>query len=175
MLLTATLALVPAMFADSHMPGMQTRTFEVLASPSKEVPPVVGAQEMGSSTIQFNVHRGMDGMVDMVIVDFRVNYTLGAEQTIRAMHIHKGAAGMNGGVVINSNFGDPATAPAGSGSFFRHTIVNDPMGLEAVMDIMEHPEMYYLNIHTAANPGGHLRGQLFPADAGMKTDMETNM
>jgi hypothetical protein len=174
--LVLAFSLTATAFADGHlMPGMEAKTFSVLLSPSKSVPPVVGSQEMGAATIQFNIHRDMDGMVDMVIVDFRVNYTLGSEQTIRAMHIHEGAAGMTGPVAIDAAFGDPATAPAGSGSFFRHNIIDDSTGIETIMEIIEHPEQYYLNVHTAAYPAGHIRGQLMSADAAKMMAQDTNM
>ncbi len=175
LLFVLALTLTSVTFAGNHLPGMETKTYSVLLSPSKEVPPVVGAQEMGAATIQFNIHRAMDGVVDMVIVDFRVNYTLGSEQTFRAMHIHSGAAGVNGPVVIDSAFGPGVTAPAGSGAFFRHNVIDDPAGIETIMNIVENPEMFYLNVHTSAYPPGHIRGQLKSADAAMQVAAETNM
>lgn len=165
-LLTASLAFLPAAFADMHEgPGMSSVVYKVLASPSKENPPNVGAREMADVTIEFNVHRNEMGDIDMVIVDYRVAATLGAEQTVRAMHIHRGGPTENGPVVVDGNFGPAAVVPAGSLSFFRHAVVDSMSGIETIKAIMENPGGYYFNLHTVQYPPGHFRGQLTPADA----------
>ncbi len=158
------LALAPVLGAADGQPGMQSTIFKVLLSPTKEAPPITDAQDMGDAWVEFNVHRAEDGMVDMVIVDFRVNYALGSPQTLRAMHIHQGMAGMNGPIVVGSDFGPPIDLPAGNGSFFRTAVLNDPMSIEAAMAILDDPAGYYLNVHSSAHPPGHFRGQLMPVD-----------
>ncbi len=159
------LSFSPALEAGQHIaPGMQSILFKVLLSPTKQTPPITDVQDMADAMVEFNVHRAEDGEIDMVIVDFRVNYSLGSPQTFRAMHIHQGAAAMSGPVVIGSNFGPPIDVPAGEGSFFRTAVVNDPMVIDTVKQIMDNPAGYYLNVHTSANPPGHFRGQLMPLD-----------
>lgn len=159
------LIVVPQTFAQEMAePGMSSVKFRVYASPSKEAPPVVGAMEMADAVIEFNMHRDEMGEVDMAIVDYRVNYTLGTPQRIRAMHIHEAPPGISGPVVIDGGFGPAADVPAGSGSFFRHVVVDDSMGLEKVMEVIENPGQFYFNVHTDSNPPGHVRGQLMPYD-----------
>lgn len=72
-----------------------------------------------------------------------------------AAHIHAGARGVNGGVIFNlgPDFIDP---PAGT----RRTATGTVSGLTAAQISELYAGRYYVNVHTAANPGGELRGQL---------------
>jgi CHRD domain len=68
-------------------------------------------------------------------------------------HIHEGAAGVNGPVVVDfTTFGQDVRKQ--SRGCTRHVA----KGL--LRDIQANPENFYVNVHTAANPGGELRGQL---------------
>ena len=60
-------------------------------------------------------------------------------------HIHRGAAGSNGPVVF-----DFSAQFSGSGV----------MSLALAAEILANPAGFYFNIHTAAHPGGAVRGQL---------------
>lgn len=64
-------------------------------------------------------------------------------------HIHIGAAGSNGRVVVGFN-------PAVNG---LSNCVSD-VSAELIKDIRQNPEGYYVNVHTAEFPGGAVRGQL---------------
>jgi hypothetical protein len=67
-----------------------------------------------------------------------------------AMHIHKAAAGTAGPVVI------PLATPNADGKAAGCAAVARPL----VAQILASPAGYYLNVHTAAFPGGAIRGQL---------------
>lgn len=74
-----------------------------------------------------------------------------------AAHIHSGAAGAPGPVVVPffataTQAGLPATLTGVAGS-----VTADPALLT---QIRQHPSAYYLNMHTAAFPAGVARGQL---------------
>ena len=69
-----------------------------------------------------------------------------------AMHIHKGAAGTNGPVVVPL---DPTTINGA-----RTCVL---VATELAKAIVANPAEFYVNIHTAAKPGGATRGQLAPA------------
>ena len=60
-------------------------------------------------------------------------------------HIHRGVAGVNGPVVINFN-----AAYAGA-------VVVTPV---LAAEVIANPAGFYVNLHTAAFPGGEVRGQL---------------
>jgi hypothetical protein len=66
-----------------------------------------------------------------------------------AAHIHAAPAGFNGPIVV------PLTAPTSGSS---SGCANADRAL--VKDILQHPEQYYVNVHTMDFPGGALRGQL---------------
>ena len=70
-------------------------------------------------------------------------------------HIHTGAAGVNGGVVV----------------FFFDLVIPDPIPVafdgcvdgvdkDLIKDIRQNPENYYINVHNAEYPAGAIRGQL---------------
>lgn len=65
-------------------------------------------------------------------------------------HIHKGAAGTNGPIVV------PFTAPNASGVASGCTAVSPALA----QDIAANPSGYYVNVHTTDFPGGAIRGQL---------------
>src|SRR4051812_38377180 len=67
-----------------------------------------------------------------------------------AMHIHKGGAGTAGPVVI------PLATPGADGKAAGCAGVARAL----VAQILASPAGYYLNVHTAAFPGGAVRGQL---------------
>lgn len=64
-------------------------------------------------------------------------------------HVHKGAAGIAGPVVV------PLDAPASGASKGCATAPGD-----ALAAIVAHPSDYYVNVHTAQYPKGAMRGQL---------------
>ena len=82
-------------------------------------------------------------------ISWEISYSDIAEPT--AMHIHQGAAGQSGGVVV------------------QFTLEKDPDGnlvgltsapAETVQAILAAPANYYVNIHNAEHRGGAIRGQL---------------
>ena len=65
---------------------------------------------------------------------------------VTAMHVHKGAAGANGPVVV------PFTVAAQSCA--------ENVAADVIAAIVDNPSGHYFNVHTSANPGGEIRGQL---------------
>jgi len=68
-----------------------------------------------------------------------------------ASHIHEGAAGVNGGVVVGLD------TDGFSGTTSGCTTGSDAAALQAIID---NPSDYYVNIHTADYAPGAIRGQL---------------
>ena len=114
-----------------------TRTINVTLSGSEEVPPLsVPGSGRGSFTI------GEDGSVSGSVT------TTGVQGMMA--HIHQGARGTNGPVIVPlTKSGDTYTAPAGA----KLT--------DAQMQAFKAGNLY-VNVHTAANKGGEVRGQLQP-------------
>jgi hypothetical protein len=72
--------------------------------------------------------------------------------TVVAAHIHKGAAGVNGGIKV------PLIEGEKTGSKFEGCVKNVKKSL--IGAILKHPRQYYVNVHTADFPLGAIRGQL---------------
>jgi hypothetical protein len=82
--------------------------------------------------------------------------------TATGAHIHEGARGENGPVVVS--LAAPADGNAGDcltegepGKFLTDT---NGVPLTTVQEILANPENYYVNVHNAEFPGGAIRGQL---------------
>lgn len=67
-----------------------------------------------------------------------------------ASHIHTGAAGVNGGVLINFN-------PTFVNGIATGTV---PVSAEILNNILGNAPGFYVNVHNASFPGGAVRGQL---------------
>ena len=100
--------------------------------------------------------------IQSATVEFRVmNLNVGQEETLTNMHVHRGRAGSNGPVVVDSAFGDPVPAMAGGGmSLTRSRQITNMTELDVVREIMRNPSDFYVNIHSESYPGGIVRGQL---------------
>jgi hypothetical protein len=117
---------------------------QLLASLSgaAEVPGPGDPDGSGSATITLNVARGR------VLFDISV---MNLTQPLAAAHIHQGAAGVEGPIVVPL-FTEPMTATAISGR-----VDADPALIQA---ILANPANYYVNVHTSDYPAGAIRGQL---------------
>lgn len=73
----------------------------------------------------------------------------GLAGSVLAGHIHLGASGVNGGVVVNLG--------VNSASFSGCV---DGVDKDLIKAIRQQPESYYVNIHTTAVLSGEIRGQL---------------
>jgi CHRD domain len=132
--------------------------------PSNEVPPVSGSEANGSATamLTFNVTKDSSGTITAGSLDVTVSATgFPPGTTLTASHIHGGAAGANGGVLVNFGLAAGEVAFAtGSGSFTKRGVT---MTVDQANSIIANPAAFYVNIHTADNPGGVARGQLTAA------------
>jgi hypothetical protein len=110
---------------------------KVALSGDQEVPPVK-AEGKGSGTITIADDGAVSGSVT----------TTGVKGTMA--HIHQGAAGSNGPVIVPfTKDGDTYKAPSGA------KLTADQMKEFKAGNL-------YFNVHTDANKGGEVRGQLKP-------------
>ena len=120
------------------------RPLKAVLSGANEVPPAGAAA--GSALIRLNQGQKR--------ICFTITLTgLGGSPVVGA-HIHKGAAGANGGVEV-------ALAPVASldqGAPAKGCVQN--VDVADIKDIRKNPQDYYVNVHTAQFGGGAARGQL---------------
>ncbi|MBV8167985.1 MAG: CHRD domain-containing protein [Alphaproteobacteria bacterium] len=117
----------------------QTKTFHADATTKEEVPPVTG-NASGKGTFTLNPATKE--------LSWNVTYS-GLSSDAAAAHIHgPAAAGANAGVVVN-------LAPNG---------MKSPLEGKATLTDAQIADLqagkYYLNVHTANNKGGEIRGQI---------------
>jgi uncharacterized protein (TIGR03437 family) len=140
--------------------------FRAVLLPSNEVP-AVPLNGSGAATVWLHVVRDAQGRVISASTDFNVGFTLPAANNVVGLHIHRGAAGENGPVLIDSGIraAEPVAVET-SGRIMRQgqTLPTNADGLGAVNGVLTNPAGYYLNMHTTDFPGGVMRGQLQRAD-----------
>lgn len=120
---------------DDDNKGNDEVVFRATLSGASEVPPNMSAAT-GDATLTFNESTNTFSIV--------VNYT-GVDAT--GAHIHKGAPTESGGVVFPFN---QLASPI--------NYTSSPLDSAQKADLFAN--MYYVNIHSAAYPGGEIRGQL---------------
>jgi len=117
------------------------RPLSAALSGANEVPPVSTGDPDGSGFARVTLNQGQGE----ICFDISVS-NIG---TITLAHIHRGAAGTNGPVVVDFN-------PVANG------LNNCVSGIDGdlIKAIRQNPEDYYVNVHTAEFRGGAVRGQL---------------
>ena len=118
--------------------------------------PAVNTSAVGVAT--FNLNSTWDTMC----VNISVN---GLSGPITGIHVHEASSGQNGPVVTN-------LSPFVSGN--RVVAMLTGADLTSAMIANYLSGNYYLNVHTAANPGGEIRGQLMlETDWGFRANLDT--
>ena len=142
----------------SNLPIVMTATL----SPANEVPPIANAENTGFGNVQitFNVTRDGTGAITSGTADFHFQLTgFPSSTTIIAAHIHPGAAGVNGAVLVSTGLvaTSPVTQTNGVMSFTASGVSVPAVTLQ---QIVNNPAGYYFNVHSPTNGGGVARGQL---------------
>ena len=117
------------------------QTLGAVLTGSQEVPPCANSG-FGNATVAFDSAR-QNVTVTITVAN------LGS--AIVASHIHRGAAGVAGDIVI------PFTPSA---SFTNGKLTGTfPISSDLATSILQDPSGFYVNVHTTACPGGAARGQ----------------
>ena len=119
------------------------QTLGAVLSSAQETPPC-SASGSGTATVTFDSTRANANVTINVS-------NLGAPITI--FHIHEGAIGVAGPVVVNLvGLGGTFTNGTMTGTF--------PIPADVAQRMVANPGNFYVNVHTTACPGGAARGQL---------------
>jgi hypothetical protein len=129
---------------------------------ANEVPAITNAESGGTGTATVTLTPTRDAANAITGGTFEFAFTvtgLTTTSNITLAHIHTGAAGVNGGVLVNSQLSAATSipTPAGGASFQRSGLTADAA---AINSIVANPAGFYFNVHTTLNPGGVVRGQL---------------
>ena len=144
-------------------PTAPTFSMTLLSSNEPSLPTPGEASCTGNVTIRFNLTRDASQAITAATGDFQANITACPSSTVITIaHIHRGAAGVNGGVQVTVlGSADAGTVPliSGAGSFTRNGVT---AGLTPALaqEILDTPSAFYFNIHSSGNPGGVIRAQL---------------
>jgi CHRD domain len=136
-----------ALFAPAVPAHAAVRTFEASLSGADEVPGPGDPNGSGAAQVKINVRKE------------RVCFTLGVlDITLPAgaAHIHQGAAGVAGDIVVTLK---PPVEVAGTGIGLASGCVRN-QARSLLRDIKNNPDQYYVNVHTEDFPDGAVRGQL---------------
>lgn len=122
--------------SDTTTPAVIEQSVTATLSGANEFPPVT-TSATGTVTGKYNKNTK--------ILTITVTHSV---PNVTAGHIHKGASGTNGGVVFG--FTAPFTSPIS----YTSPALTDAQLADLTAGL------YYVNIHTATNPAGEIRGQL---------------
>ncbi len=165
---TISLALVLGLFSAAcngdddgpTNPSDEAITFIAALSPTSEVPPVTGPEAAGSGTATITLRVDRDGNdIDSASADFQIalgNFPAGMSLT--GAHVHRGPAGENGDIVVNTGLTPgEVQLTTGAGAFSKTSVTVSPA---LAQQILANPAQFYFNVHSSAHPDGVARGQL---------------
>lgn len=153
----------PTVAATTAAPAAATQvTFVAELKSENEVPPIPSEEKSGTgrAVVVFDLTRSTTGAITAAKAKFDV--TLSGFPTTTAItlgHIHKAAAGTNGGVVVGfkTDAPNPIALTTGGTTISKADITVEPALAQQIID---DPAGYYVNIHSAMHGGGVVRGQL---------------
>jgi hypothetical protein len=136
---------------DLTEPVLETE-FEATLDGANERPDPVTTTATGSATVTIVGENSLDFSVTVADIT-----------DVQAAHIHVGIASVAGGILVSLA---PATLPPGtfsgtlnSGTITAADLTNGPVTMASLLALIRNGDTY-VNVHTTANPGGEIRGQL---------------
>jgi uncharacterized protein (TIGR03437 family) len=148
----------------------ETIPFLTLMQPANETPAITDTS-LGNVIIWLHVVRDSSGNITSGSVDFDVACKFSSAVTVTGLHIHNGASGVAGPIVIptdvNATTNSISIDSTGKSSVLKQVqFPQTPVAIavSVIQDLIANPQNYYANIHTTDHPGGAMRGQLLRAD-----------
>ena len=158
----ALVAIGAAGGAQAKKPALSaTPVFKLLLKPSQEVvEPRIKLKADAVGSVTFDLTRNAAGAITSGEVIFYFNYKFPGPVAISGLHIHQGAKGTNGDVVVSSGAAEALDAD-GEGNLTK-IVSGTPAILLTLQAILANPRGYYVNLHTTTpdHPGGALREQM---------------
>ncbi len=135
--------------------------FSASLTGAQEAPPVTSSAT-GSATLALNNNNNQ--------FDLTLNVQGLTAASITSSHIHTGAVGVDGPVIFDLGTGSQYTA---NGTQLQRKIDNAAFPPTSLSSLFSTQPQTYVNVHTAANPDGEIRGQLIPFQGTLYTDLPT--
>ncbi len=133
-------------------PSTAPMVFTALLSQASEVPPIGNVESSGHGAVQITV-TGSTADVYFQLSGFP------GETRVQGAHIHPGAAGVNGPVIVGTPLTAGAPLPLTNGTVEYH-IAGLTVDAATLAGLTNNAGGYYFNVHSPLNPGGFARGQL---------------
>ena len=128
---------------------------------ANEVPPIGGVEQTASGTVRIEliITRDAAGAISTATANFTVTLAgFPAGSAVNIAHIHQAPAGQNAGIAVNTGLAaGEVTLTNGTGGFTKNGVNVTPALAQGLLD---GPAGFYFNVHSTANPGGVIRGQL---------------
>ena len=153
--------LVAAACGAGGAPPSASETFVANLSPRNGVPPVTNAEASGSGTCTLTLDLTRDGGGKITTATAKFEIVLRGFPTTTALtgaHIHKGTAGANGDIVIDSGLAAGEVTLTTGGATITKT--GRSARADVVTDLISGPAGFYCNVHSTVNADGVARGQL---------------
>lgn len=150
----ATATPAPTTAAPTPTPTPQTSfVFTANLLSAEENPPIASAEATCNGTATVTLNKATNsGKFDVDVKGCP------APTEINIMHIHRGAKGANGGVVVNSGLvAGEWKLTAGAGTISKNIATIDAALLN---EIATNPAGFYFNVHSTLHASGVIRGQL---------------
>jgi hypothetical protein len=131
-----------------------TTIFTVQLSALNESPPITNAESTARGTAVITINKATN------TIDFNVSLNgFPSTSTLTAAHIHPGAAGVNGSVLVGTGLtsGNAPSLASGAATFSLNVT---PQSADTIPQILANPQNFYFNVHTVLNGSGVMRGQL---------------
>jgi hypothetical protein len=138
-------------------------TFTAALNPANEVPPITNDDRSGSGTGTFKMDLTRDSSGAITAAKATFVYSLSgfpAGTQVRLTHIHEAGPGVSGGVVIDSGLTAANAINLPNGTLTNQTFSNIDVAAPLAQRIIDNPNGFYFNVHTALNPTGAVRAQL---------------
>ena len=148
----------------------ETIPFLTLMQPANETPAITDTS-LGNAIIWLHVVRDNNGNITSGSVDFDIACKFSGAVTVTGLHIHNGAAGVAGPIVIptdvNATTNSIVVDATGRTSVLKQVqfpTTTPALPVTVIQDLIANPQNFYANIHTIDHAGGAMRGQLLRAD-----------
>lgn len=160
--LIAALGLLSSCAVSQSLKAQSPQTFYIKArlGLDSQFPAVSVPDAKGSARIKIVVNRDSAGDVTSGAVTFDVGYQFSSTVTLTSLHLHSGAVGEAGPIVIDSGLSSTLDSDGAGNLTMTTPVLSSPEQLATLDGLINSPQLYYVDLHTSDTSTGTLRGQV---------------